>query len=78
MAHRRHKSSSYRHAGPTRGRHAAYIGTLHVARPGSATVEMSEGTFLVARGGLREGMDGDEATVVLVRRGPGEPQAVVR
>lgn len=49
-------------AGPTRGRHAAYIGTLHVARPGSATVEMPEGTFLVARGGLREGMDGDEAT----------------
>lgn len=78
MAHRRHKSSSYRHAGPTRGRHAAYIGTLHVARPGSATVETPEGTFLVARGGLREGMDGDEATVVLVRRGPGEPQAVVQ
>lgn len=78
MARRRHKTSSYRHAGPTRGRHAAYIGTLHVARPGSATVETPEGTFLVARGGLREGMDGDEATVVLVRRGPGEPQAVVR
>lgn len=78
MARRRHKTSSYRHAGSTRGRHAAYIGTLHVARPGSATVETPEGTFLVARGGLREGMDGDEATVVLVKRGPGEPQAVVQ
>ncbi|WP_293673396.1 ribonuclease R family protein [uncultured Parolsenella sp.] len=54
------------------------MGTLHVARPGSATVETAEGTFLVARGGLREGMDGDEATVTLVRRGPGEPQAVVQ
>ena len=32
----------------------------------------------MARGGLREGMDGDEATVVLVRRGPGDPQAVVQ
>ena len=51
---------------------------LRVARPGSATVETPEGTFLVARGGLREGMDGDEATVTLVRRGPGEPQAVVQ
>ena len=78
MGRRRHKTSSYRHAGPTRGRHAAYVGTLHVARPGSATVETAEGTFLVARGGLREGMDGDEATVTLVRRGPGEPQAVVQ
>ncbi len=78
MAKRRHKSSNQRHAGPTRGRHAALAGTLHVARPGSATVETAEGTFLVARGGLREGMDGDEATVVLVKRGPGEPQAVVQ
>ena len=78
MARKRHKNSSYRHAGPTRGRHAAYVGTLHVARPGSATVETAEGTFLVARGGLREGMDGDEATVTLVRRGPGDPQAVVQ
>ena len=78
MAKRRHKSSNQRHAGPTRGRHAALAGTLHVARPGSATVETAEGTFLVARGGLREGMDGDEATVVLVHRGPGEPQAVVQ
>ncbi len=78
MAKRRHKTSNQRHAGPTRGRHAALAGTLHVARPGSATVETAEGTFLVARGGLREGMDGDEATVVLVKRGPGEPQAVVQ
>ncbi len=78
MGRRRHKTSSYRHAGPTRGRHAAYVGTLHVARPGSATVETAEGTFLVARGGLREGMDGDEATVTLVCRGSGEPQVVVQ
>ena len=78
MAHKRHKKSFAKHAGPTRGRHAALAGTLHVARPGSATVKTAEGTFLVARGGLREGMDGDEATVVLVHRGPGDPQAVVQ
>jgi ribonuclease R len=78
VAKRRHKNQYQRHAGPTRGRHAALTGTLHVARPGSATVETAEGTFLVARGGLREGMDGDTATVVLVKRGPGEPQAVVQ
>lgn len=74
---RKHKRFA-QHAGPTRGRHVALEGVLHVARPGSACVETSEGTFVVARGGLREGMDGDRASVTLVRRGSGEPQAFVQ
>ncbi|MFZ2756525.1 MAG: hypothetical protein WAY93_06655, partial [Atopobiaceae bacterium] len=48
----------------------AITGVLHVARPGSATVETAEGTFLVARGGIREGMNGDTVSVTLSRRGP--------
>ena len=78
--HRKGKASSRdrRHAGPTRGRHAPLEGVLRVARPGSASISTDEGTFVVAPGGLREGMDGDVASVVLVHRGPGEPQAVVQ
>lgn len=38
-------------------------GTLRVLRPGMATVETAEGTFRVARRGLREAMNGDEVTV---------------
>jgi ribonuclease R len=56
----------------------AITGVLHVARPGSATVETAEGTFLVARGGIREGMNGDTVSVTLSRRGPGDPQAWVQ
>lgn len=79
MAKRRKQHTfAGKHAGPTRGRHVALEGILHVARPGSAVIETPEGTFIVARNGLREGMDGDRATVTLVRRGPGEPQAYVQ
>ena len=53
-------------------------GTLHVARPGSAEVETAEGIFRIAPRGLREGMDGDLASVTLVRHGPGEPMAQVQ
>ena len=80
MARRQHGGSRRypgRHAGPTRGRHAALEGTLRVARPGSAQVETPEGTFRIAPGGLREGMDGDVASVVLVPARGGQ-QAVVR
>ena len=80
MGHKRRKakSSDARHAGPTRGRHVSLEGVLRVARPGSAVVETAEGSFVVARSGLNGGMDGDVATVELVRRGPGDPKAVVR
>ena len=38
-------------------------GTLRVSGKGRATVETAEGVFAVARGGLREAMNGDEVTV---------------
>ena len=75
---RRKGASRSRHAGPTRGRHLCLEGVLRVARPGTAVVETDEGSFLVARDGLNGGMDGDVASVELVRRGPGEPKAIVR
>ena len=53
-------------------------GTLRVSGKGRATVETAEGVFAVARGGLREAMNGDEVRVSLVRRGGPELVAVVR
>ena len=53
-------------------------GTIHIVRPGTATVETAEGTFSVARGGIHEAMNGDEVQMSLVRRGGTEPMAVVR
>ena len=53
-------------------------GTLRVSGKGRATVETAEGVFAVARGGLREAMNGDEVRVSLVRRGGPEQVAVVR
>lgn len=41
-------------------------GTLKVVRPGLARVETPEGTFGVARRGIREAMNGDEVQVSLV------------
>ncbi|MEE1208512.1 MAG: 3'-5' exonuclease, partial [Parafannyhessea umbonata] len=45
--------------------HVLLTGTLRVMRPGVAEVQTSEGTFPVARGGIREGMSGDEVQVSL-------------
>ena len=67
-----------RSSGPRNKPQTLVTGTLHVARPGMASVACAEGTFLVARGGIREAMDGDEVEVTLVRRDGTEPQAVVR
>lgn len=55
-------------------------GTLRVTRPGVATVETAEGTFPVARGGMREGMGGDEVLVSLApwHGHPGEKRAWVQ
>ncbi|MDO4796612.1 MAG: ribonuclease R [Coriobacteriales bacterium] len=55
-------------------------GTLRVVRPGLAQVETAEGTFAVARRGVREGMNGDEVQVSLVpMHGKGaEPVAYVQ
>ena len=49
-----------------RSRRPTIQGTLRVLRPGQARVDTSEGTFAVARRGLREGMNGDEVLVSLV------------
>ena len=45
---------------------ATIEGTLRVVRPGVAQVDTPEGTFAVARRGVREGMNGDEVQVSLV------------
>ena len=65
-------------AGPRKKPQALLAGTIHVARPGMASVETAEGTFMVARGGIHEAMDGDEVQVSLARRGGTDSQAVVR
>lgn len=48
-------------------------GVLHVTSPGRASVETPEGSFVVARSGIREGMDGDEVQVSLVAPHGGGP-----
>ena len=67
-----------RTSGPRSKPQALLAGTIHIARPGSATVDTAEGTFIVARGGIHEAMNEDEVQVSLVRRGGTEPQAIVR
>ncbi|MBR3235504.1 MAG: VacB/RNase II family 3'-5' exoribonuclease [Atopobiaceae bacterium] len=63
----------------TRGKQRDQLtGTIHVSRPGYATVDTAEGTFVVARGGIHEAMNGDEVQVSLEHRGGSEPMAVVR
>lgn len=46
--------------------HALIEGTLRVTRPGVAHVDTAEGTFAVARRGIREGMNGDTVQVSLI------------
>lgn len=67
-----------RNSGPRKKPQQLLTGTIHIVRPGSATVDTAEGTFLVARGGIHEAMHGDEVEVSLVHRGGTEPQVVVR
>lgn len=68
MARKRpHKGNTRR--GSTKGprkQRKTLTGTLRVLRPGVAVVETAEGTFDVARGGMREAMPGDEVSVVIV------------
>lgn len=58
--------------------HGALIGAVKVARPGVAEVVTAEGTFPVARGGLREAMNGDKVGVTLGRPHRGERLARVQ
>lgn len=53
-------------------------GTLRVTKPGVATVETAEGSFRVARRGLREAMNGDEVTVSVFPARGGKKVALVQ
>ena len=77
---RPHRGSTRRGntSGPRNKARALIAGTIHIARPGVATVDTAEGTLTVARGGIRGAMNGDEVQVSLERRGGPEPMAVVR
>ena len=76
MARRRQRGGAHKHPSVRKPR-VTLTGTIRLVRPGLATVETPEGTYTVARGGIREAMGGDEVQVVLVHRGKGEAQAVV-
>lgn len=65
-------------SGPRKKPQDLLTGTIRIIRAGVAEVSCAEGRYSVARGGIREAMDGDEVQVALVRRGGTEPQAVVR
>lgn len=81
----RRRPGARRGSGHRRGRGKAAVrrsptltGTLHVSRPGMATVETAEGSFRVARRGLREAMNGDEVTVSVFPARGGEKVALVQ
>ena len=52
-------------------------GILHIIRPQVGSVITPEGTFTLARHGIREGMDGDEVQVSLTTAKGREPRATV-
>lgn len=52
-------------------------GILHIIRPQVGSVITPEGTFTLARHGIREGMDGDEVQVSLTTAKGREPRAIV-
>lgn len=74
---RTHKGHRRRFGGGLRRPRKTIQGTLHVQRPGVATVDTAEGSFGIARGGIHEAMDGDEVHVVPLQRGGRERLAVV-
>ena len=73
--HRRVSSGKHhgRRSGASSGQRKRSVqaieGVLRVTRPGVATIASDEGTFDVAKNGLREGMNGDVVRAALVRRG---------
>ncbi len=77
---RPHRGSNRRgrNSGPRKKPQALLTGTITIVRPGVASVETAEGTFAVARGGVREAMNGDEVQVSVQREGTSEPVARVR
>ena len=81
----RRRPGARRGSGHRRGRGKAAVrrsptlaGTLRVTKPGVATVETAEGSFRVARRGLREAMNGDEVTGLGLSRRGGKKVALVQ
>ena len=74
---RGHRSQHRPGRGKVRKPRLELAGTIRVLAPGRATVSTEEGTFTIAKGGIREAMDGDEVRVILVTRA-GQHMAVVR
>lgn len=74
------RSGGHRHGGGKAAmrRSPTLTGTLRVTKPGVATVETAEGSFRVARRGLREAMNGDEVTVSVFPARGGEKVALVQ
>lgn len=80
MARGRSQKGRMRRRGSTGGVRKPLVelgGTVHVHAPGRATLSTEEGSFAIAKGGLREAMDGDEVRAVIVSRS-GQRMAVVR
>ena len=65
MAKGRSSASRRRPPHTRRKHHGALTGTLKVVRPGAGEVITAEGTFPLASGGLREGMNGDTVGVTV-------------
>lgn len=74
------RGGGHRHGGGKAAmrRSPTLTGTLRVTKPGVATVETAEGSFRVARRGLREAMNGDEVTVSVFPARGGEKVALVQ
>lgn len=74
------RSGGHRHGGGKAAmrRSPTLTGTLRVTKPGVATVDTAEGSFRVARRGLREAMNGDEVTVSVFPARGGEKVALVQ
>jgi len=64
---RPHHGNRRRGSGKVSAHHRQVLtGTLRITRPGVGSVETPEGTFDLARHGMREGMNGDEVQVTLM------------
>ena len=77
-ARRPHGSTRRKGTGGTRRRRPLLTGTIRMRASGTATVSTPEGSFAVARGGIRQAMNGDEVQVSLITRHGGGHLAVVQ
>ena len=77
-ARRPHGSKGRKSTRGTRRRRPLLTGTIHMRASGAATVSTPEGSFAVARGGIRQAMNGDEVQVSLVTHHGGGHLAIVQ